>query len=182
MAITGGRLMAGERQRRGERLRTPCSRSHSSGWKEGRCPALRAGGWGWGWATRAPPARGAKGPLGLVSPGVRPPPPAAATPPRIHPGLLNPSRPGCSGCGGGGALAGRPWGVGRPPPGCTAQAGHAGRRASAASGGSEAPGVAGSRGRDASLGRPGGFGAPGLFLIIGANGVLYSPNPTHMVS
>lgn len=60
--------------------------------------------------------------------------------------------------------------------------GLAGWRASGVSGGSEAPGVAGSRGRDVSIGRPGGFGAPGLFLIIGANGVLYSPNPTHMVS
>lgn len=43
-------------------------------------------------------------------------------------------------------------------------------------------GAAGSGGRDVRTGRQGGSWALGIFLIIGANGVLYSFNPTHMVS
>lgn len=84
----------------------------------------------------------------------------------------SPPSPGCSEPGLAGA--GAEVGTGKAP-------GRAGR-ASRVSGAVRIPGAAGSGSRNLRIGQPRGFGAPGLFLIIGANGVLYRLNPTHMVS
>lgn len=138
-----------------------------------------AGGWV-GVGTPYSPSAGRNGAYPPSLPRVASPSPTAATPPRIHTGLLNPPRPACSGLGS--ALSGRRWKLGRPQPGWRqAQASPAGG-APRVSGGSENSRRGCSWGRDVRAARPGGFGAPALFLIIGANGVLYSLNPTHMVS
>lgn len=167
----GGRLVAGARQQRGARLPTPCSRPHSSGWKDGRCPALRVGG---GRGTHLVLVE--KGLICLLSsaPPIRRsvPNPSSDHLTRDTHWAASPPSPGCSEPGLAGA--GAEVGTGKAP-------GRAGR-ASRVSGAVRIPGAAGSGSRNLRIGQPRGFGAPGLFLIIGANGVLYRLNPTHMVS
>lgn len=86
-----GRLVAGARQPRGERLPTPCSRPHSGGWKGGRCPAL-----GRGWRVGVGDAvlkshlvLGERGLPAFPSRVRRPSPPTAAIPAGM------PTGPGC---------------------------------------------------------------------------------------
>ena len=79
----GGRLVAGARQRRGERLPTPCFHPHSSGWKDGRCSALRMDGWGWGTPYSKAILCLENGGQSAFSPPT--PGPAVSTPPRGHP-------------------------------------------------------------------------------------------------
>lgn len=57
----GGRLLAGARQQRRVRLPTPSSRPHSSGRKDGRCPALRWMSGGGGRGTQKPSCAWRKG-------------------------------------------------------------------------------------------------------------------------
>lgn len=88
-----GRLLAGARQRRGVRLPTPSSRPHSSGRKDGRCPALRVDGWGWGTRySKAILCLEKRGQSAFSHPALRPSPPPAATAPGIPTGLLHPPR------------------------------------------------------------------------------------------
>lgn len=96
----GGRLVAGARQRRRERLPTPCFHPHSSGWKEGRCSALRVDGWGWRLGPQKPSCAWR---MGANLPSLPPPPgPAFSTPTRGYPiqdtnWTASPASPGCSG-------------------------------------------------------------------------------------
>ena len=96
----GGRLVAGARQRRGERLPTPCFHPHSSGWKDGRCSALRMDGWGWGTPYSKAILCLENGGQSAFSPPTRGP--AFPTPNRGHPTqdtnwTASPASPGCSG-------------------------------------------------------------------------------------